>query len=140
MALARWHASDAHRDAVLLAVTHVAAARQLFLYIGAPITAAIDTSALTASCITIAADWLLLSVTQLPRCTGMYSHSRDAGRYDRLPQGFDRRSPYRFYAVGERVLSQVPDPLSRRKAGVCAQVAPRYIPDTQRLTKHSIME
>ena len=28
--------------------------------------------------ITIAADWLLLSVTQLPRCTGMYSHSRDA--------------------------------------------------------------
>eukprot|EP00966_Prymnesium_polylepis_P142899 3299253-Prymnesium_polylepis.1 len=79
VALARWHASDAHRDAVLLAVTHVAAARQLFLYIGAPITAAIDTSALTASCITIAADWLLLSVTQLPRCTGMYSHSRDAG-------------------------------------------------------------
>ena len=28
------------------------------------------------------ADWLLLLVTQLPRCTGMYSHSRDAGHSD----------------------------------------------------------
>jgi hypothetical protein len=42
---------------------------------------------------------------------------------ERLPQGFDRRSPYRFYAVGKRVLFQVPDPLSRRKAGVCGQVS-----------------
>ena len=73
---------------------------------------------------------------------------------ERLPQGFDRRSPYRFYAVGERVFFRYPTRFCAKRQGRAPRYHTRYtgytgyvpgipgmypvsIPDTQRLTRNT---